>query len=136
MEIDRRERARGNEAPRCSWPGRMPSGRKGVLDSPYVDLRHMRVTGPLLKLLNAFLEAPSAEFYGLELARTTGLKSGTLYPLLDRLEREGWVRSRWEKTEPSDQGRPRRRFYALTGTGRHEAQQVLIEHGVGRLLWT
>ena len=94
----------------------------------------MRVTGPLLKVLNAFLEHP-AELYGLELSRATGLKGGTLYPLLDRLEREGWLRSRWEQNDPSEEGRPRRRFYALTGHGAHEARQILVEHGVGGVAW-
>jgi PadR family transcriptional regulator, regulatory protein PadR len=97
----------------------------------------MRVTGPLLKVLMALLEDPASELYGLELSRITGLKGGTLYPLMDRLEGEGWLRSRWEENEPADAGRPRRRFYALTGQGAHEARQVLVEHGVsvGRVLW-
>jgi PadR family transcriptional regulator, regulatory protein PadR len=97
----------------------------------------MRVTGPLLKVLSAFLQHPAQELYGLELSRTTGLKGGTLYPLLDRLEREGWLRSHWEENDPAEEGRPRRRFYALTGHGAHEAHHVLLEHGVsvGRVLW-
>jgi PadR family transcriptional regulator PadR len=99
-------------------------------------LSTMRVTGPLLKVLRAFLAAPAAELYGLQLLRATGLKSGTLYPLLDRLEDAGWLRSRWEDTDPAEQGRPRRRFYVLTGLGQHEARHVLLEHGVEGLLWT
>jgi PadR family transcriptional regulator, regulatory protein PadR len=90
-----------------------------------------------LKVLNAFLEHPTEELYGLELSRTTGLKGGTLYPLLDRLEREGWLHRRWEDNDPSEQGRPRRRFYALTAHGQHEARQVLLEYGMsgGGVLW-
>jgi DNA-binding PadR family transcriptional regulator len=91
-----------------------------------------------LRVLRAFLEHPASELYGLELARATAVKGGTLYPLLDRLENEGWLRSRWEENDPGEEGRPRRRFYALTGHGAHEARQVLIEHGVtvGAVQWT
>jgi DNA-binding PadR family transcriptional regulator len=95
----------------------------------------MRVTGPLLKVLRALLCSPSTDIYGLELSRATGLKSGTLYPLLDRLEAAGWVTSRWEDVDPVREGRPRRRFYSLTGLGAHEARHVLLEHGVGDVSW-
>lgn len=95
----------------------------------------MRPTGPLFKVLQAFLKEPGREVYGLELLRTTGVKSGTLYPLLDRLEARGWVDSRWE--EKSAGPGPRRRFYKLTGTGVHEAHQMLLEHGLGgAAAWT
>jgi PadR family transcriptional regulator, regulatory protein PadR len=95
----------------------------------------MRVTGPLLKVLRSFLEAPGHEVYGLELARATGLKSGTLYPILDRLESRGWVSSRWEERDPAEMGRPRRRFYQLTGIGQLEGREILVEHGVGTVQW-
>jgi PadR family transcriptional regulator PadR len=95
----------------------------------------MRVTGPLLKVLGSLLEDPGGEAYGLELSRATGLKSGTLYPVLDRLEGDGWVSSRWEESDPHELGRQRRRFYRLTSYGVHEAHRVMIEHGVGDLRW-
>jgi PadR family transcriptional regulator PadR len=97
----------------------------------------MRTTGPLLKVLRALISEPSGEMYGLDLLRTTGLKSGTLYPLLTRLEAQGWLTRRWEEIEPAQEGRPRRRFYSLTGLGRHEARQLLIEYGGGVVhAWT
>lgn len=96
----------------------------------------MRPTGPLFKVLNAFLEEPVRELYGLELLRATGLKSGTLYPLLDRLDRSGWVDSRWEERDTASGPGPRRRFYRLTGTGLHEARQMLVDHGMGATAWT
>jgi len=49
--------------------------------------------------------------------QTTGLPSGTLYPILVRLERAGWVESRWERTDPVADGRPNRRYYQLTAEG-------------------
>lgn len=95
----------------------------------------MRTTGPLLKVLTVFLENVEGEVYGLEILRATALKSGTLYPLLDRLETHGWVESRWEKRPLAKGSGPRRRFYKLTATGSHEARQTLLEHGLGRVVW-
>lgn len=91
----------------------------------------MRVTGPLLKVLQAFMDDPTVEVYGLDLLRATHLTSGTLYPLLGRLEAEGWVTRRWEEIDPAEGGRPRKRFYRLTGLGQYEAGQLLMEYGGG-----
>lgn len=99
----------------------------------------MRVTGPLIKVLGALLEAAQTgeETYGLDISRRTGLKTGTLYPVLDRLEDARWVESRWEDTEPSEARRPRRRFYRLTSFGAHEARQTLAEYNIdGAVRWT
>lgn len=94
-----------------------------------------RVTGPLLKVLQVFLADPAAETYGLEIMRETGLKSGTLYPLLDRMVDDGWVERRWEENDPSEAGRPRRRIYRLTSAGAHEARFILSEYGIGDPAW-
>lgn len=83
----------------------------------------MRVTGPLLKVLNDFLSHPGEELYGLQVIRATGLKSGTLYPILERLLEEGWAEAQWE-SDPSRRG-PRRRLYRLTELGLDEARQLL-----------
>jgi len=71
----------------------------------------------MLLVLNALLEDPDAHLYGFELLGRTGLKSGTMYPILGRLEREAWLRSDWEEVDPSTLGRPRRRYYRLTSLG-------------------
>jgi PadR family transcriptional regulator PadR len=97
----------------------------------------MRVTGPLLKVLRAFLDEPDAQIYGLALRRATRLPSGTLYPILERLEANGLAASWWEEVDPREAGRPRRRFYRLTGSGMHEARQLLQEYSLPEaLLWT
>jgi len=57
--------------------------------------------------------------YGFEVMRVTELPSGTVYPLLRRLESSGLVESSWERTDPAQEGRPRRRYYALTPPGSH-----------------
>lgn len=54
---------------------------------------------------------------GVEIGRLTGLASGTLYPLLLRLEDARLVSSEWETADPRDLGRPRRRFYSMTNLG-------------------
>ena len=60
--------------------------------------------------------------HGYDLGRETGLKSGTLYPILMRLEQQGWLEEQWE--EQPDPGRPRRHLYRLTGLGVEEARRL------------
>jgi PadR family transcriptional regulator PadR len=62
---------------------------------------------------------------GCDIARETHLASGTLYPILSRLERAGWFISRWEVDDPEKLRIPRRRFYMLTGLG---ARKAAAEH--------
>ena len=77
----------------------------------------VRVTTAVAKVLAAVLEEPGDDRYGLDLMRVTGLPSGTLYPILVRLERAGWVDVRWEDIDPAAAGRPARRYYRLTADG-------------------
>ena len=56
--------------------------------------------------------------YGFEMMRVTGLPSGTVYPLLRRLEHAGLVFSTWEDVDPSEEGRPQRRVYVATEEGK------------------
>lgn len=56
--------------------------------------------------------------YGLDLVGRTGLSSGTVYPVLGRLRRRGWVEGVWEDQAVADrEGRPRRKYYRLTPRG-------------------
>lgn len=71
------------------------------------------MTLPTQLVLLALLEEPDRERYGLELSELAGLATGTIHPILARLEACGWVRSRWEQIDPRQQGRPRRRYYRL-----------------------
>jgi DNA-binding PadR family transcriptional regulator len=80
------------------------------------------------KLLRAMLDAPGVDHYGLGLIKATGLKSGTLYPILRRLEAGGLVVAHWEEhVDPRRVGRPRRRLYRLTPHGVNEARAALTE---------
>jgi DNA-binding MarR family transcriptional regulator len=54
--------------------------------------------------------------YGLEIAAATGLKSGSLYPILIRLDERGLLEGRWTPSEKP--GRPQRHAYRITGAGR------------------
>jgi DNA-binding PadR family transcriptional regulator len=77
----------------------------------------MKVTMTVAKVLRVFLEDPAVPCYGLKLMKATGLPSGSLYPVLARLERAGWVRSSREQVDPVAEGRPARRYYELTPDG-------------------
>jgi len=71
------------------------------------------MTLPTQLVLGVLLDDPGADRYGLEICQTAGLPSGTVHPILARLEQCGWVRSRWEDIDPHERGRPRRRYYRL-----------------------
>lgn len=92
------------------------------------------MTVPVLKILQAFFAADGdGRLYGLELSGSTGLKSGTLYPVLARLEVAGWVTSTWEETDPREAGRPRRRYYELSPLGRRAGSAALGEFATGSI---
>jgi PadR family transcriptional regulator len=80
-----------------------------------------------LEVLQLMLQQPTADFYGLELAKAAGIATGTIYPILRRLEDSGWVESSWEQIDPHEQGRPRKRLYRLTGLGAREARRHLAK---------
>jgi PadR family transcriptional regulator, regulatory protein PadR len=76
-----------------------------------------------LSVLAALCEQPSRWQHGYALASTTGLKSGTLYPILIRLADRGLVEARWQ--EEAQPGRPRRHLYRLTADGLASATGAL-----------
>ena len=96
-----------------------------------------RITGPTLKVLGALLTGSNVELSGAEISRATKLASGTLYPILYRLEHAGWLESRWEEGDAKALGRPRRRFYRITALGATSATAVFkdLVPAFGRLAW-
>lgn len=82
----------------------------------------MRLTYPTTLVLHALLQG---HHHGFDIMDATALPSGTVYPILRRLEAEGCVRSQWEKEgDARKEQRPPRRYYELTTRGRtlaHEA---------------
>jgi PadR family transcriptional regulator PadR len=76
-----------------------------------------RMTHNALLVLRALAAEPDREMYGFEIMRAIALPSGTVYPLLDRVEAAGWAKTRAEDTTPQDEGRPRRKYYRITPEG-------------------
>jgi PadR family transcriptional regulator, regulatory protein PadR len=85
------------------------------------------ITMPRAKVLARFLEDPTREQYGFGLMRATGVKSGSLYPILEQLERIGWVESHQEVIDERAEGRPRRQLYRLTLIGEREGRQAVAD---------
>jgi DNA-binding PadR family transcriptional regulator len=87
-----------------------------------------RMTIPTQLVLRVLLEKPTDELYGLQICETAGLPTGTIHPILARLEKEyGWLTSRWEDINPQTEGRPRRRYYRLTEDGAERARIALAQ---------
>jgi PadR family transcriptional regulator, regulatory protein PadR len=84
-----------------------------------------RMTLPTQLVLRALLEEPTREMYGLEICAAAGLPSGTIHPILGRLEQLGWLESRWEEIDPHTEKRPRRRYYKLSKDGAALARESL-----------
>jgi len=93
--------------------------------------RDPRMSGPTLKVLKFYLTTPAADHSGAAISKATGVGAGTLYPLLARLEDAGWLISEWEIVDPSEAGRPRRRYYRLTGVGQTRARAAFAEFQIG-----
>jgi PadR family transcriptional regulator PadR len=116
----------------------------------------VKLTRPLERLLRVLLADPSSPRYGYDLMKATGLASGTLYPMLSRLQTQGLVAAAWEAapvegaseasggglpaqaTQTVDVvGRPPRKYYWLTGEGvrlaRHELDRASQVASRGRL---
>ena len=85
------------------------------------------MTIPTQLVLQALLADPTAELYGVEIGTAAGLPSGTVHPILARLEGLGWLKSRWEDINPRVAGRPARRYYRLTATGAESAEAALAQ---------
>jgi DNA-binding PadR family transcriptional regulator len=84
----------------------------------------IRFSRQTLTVLEALLVHPSDWHHGYAIARQTGIPSGTLYPILMRLEKLKWLETRWEATAP--QGRPPRHLYRLSANGRQWAREELL----------
>jgi DNA-binding PadR family transcriptional regulator len=96
----------------------------------------IRFSHQTFDLLGILLEQPRLWRYGYDLSRVTGLKSGTLYPILMRLAGRGWLETRWEVVE---NGKPPRHMYRLTPDGLQFAKEEIKlrqPQGARRLSWS
>lgn len=80
-------------------------------------------------VLARLLDQPQAWRHGYDLCKQTGLKSGTLYPLLIRLSDQGMLEAEWR--EPLQPGKPPRHAYRLTATGLAVASAQPMEAPTG-----
>lgn len=85
----------------------------------------MKLTAPLERVLRALVADPSAPHYGYDLMKAARVPSGTLYPMLARLQQEGLVDSQWKDQRPDAGGRPPRKYYRLTAEGARVARLEL-----------
>src|SRR5687767_7477706 len=83
----------------------------------------MRLTYPTATVLCALAHGHG---YGFEIIDLTGLRAGTVYPILRRLDAEGLVESSWEPADVAQaESRPPRRNYRMTPEGRRLAEEAL-----------
>ena len=78
-----------------------------------------------LRVLRALMINASVPHYGLELASRSGVKAGGLYPILARLEADGWITGTWEQIDERSAGRRRRRYYQLSALGERQGRKLL-----------
>ena len=83
----------------------------------------LRFSRQTLAILQALLARPSQWHHGYALSLQTSIPSGTLYPILMRLDKSGWLETRWE--DAPTPGRPPRHLYRLSGNGREWAREEL-----------
>jgi len=90
----------------------------------------LRLSLQTLQVLDAFLQAPKDWKYGYDISRNTGLKSGTLYPILMRLAERKLLETSWETAEI---GKPPRHLYRLTPDGLRFAWGHRLSRSTGRV---
>ncbi len=86
--------------------------------------REPQLTRQTMVVLSLLIESGDP-LAGSAIAAASELASGTLYPILIRLEKAGWIKSEWEDGEPGT--KPRRRLYCMTGLGIRKARQEATE---------
>jgi PadR family transcriptional regulator, regulatory protein PadR len=89
-----------------------------------------RITPAILDVLRVLMAPSEESCHGFAIAKDVRRPTGSVYPILARLERAGWVESSWELEQPQD-GRPRRRLYHLTPEGLQEARAALAARAAG-----
>jgi PadR family transcriptional regulator PadR len=80
----------------------------------------MKVTHSLVLVAIAILQMDQendGRLWGYALSKKSGVRSGVLYPTLDRMMAEGWLEDHWEE-HATGKKRPPRRYYTVTDEGR------------------
>jgi PadR family transcriptional regulator PadR len=90
----------------------------------------LRLSPQTLLVIDAFLVQAEEWKYGYDLSRVTGLKSGTLYPILMRMAERKLLETQWEAGEP---GKPPRHMYRFTPEGLRFARTSAKNQATGAL---
>lgn len=91
----------------------------------------MRINDNILRVLAVLAADPAEGSFGNELAKALNKPTGSIYPMLTRLLDAGLVTAKWEKIDPSEAGRPKRKMYLITASG----QETLSNEKAKRLEW-
>lgn len=89
-----------------------------------------KVTAATLDVLEVLLTGGD-ELYGLKIAKMIQRPSGSVVPILMRLEAAGWVTSQWEP-EPAESRGPRRRFYQIDPNHAAGARALILSRRPGK----
>lgn len=84
-------------------------------------VENIRMTQATMSILSLMLDNRESGLAGSDIASLSSLMSGTIYPILHRLVQSGWLTSELESIDPEIEGRPKRRFYKLTGEAQSRA---------------
>jgi PadR family transcriptional regulator len=88
----------------------------------------MRRTYALVQVAIALMSDPGGRHWGYELGKQSGVRSGVMYPLLQRMLDEGWLADGWEEQAQTGRAkRPPRRYYELTGAGKAALGAVVAD---------
>jgi PadR family transcriptional regulator, regulatory protein PadR len=88
----------------------------------------MRITHALVQVAAALMSEANGRHWGYELSRRSGVRSGVMYPILQRMLNDGWLADGWEdQTHAGSAKRPPRRYYELTDAGKTALGAVLVE---------
>jgi PadR family transcriptional regulator, regulatory protein PadR len=90
--------------------------------------RHMRRTHVLIQVALALMQDADERHWGYELSKESGVRSGVMYPILQRMLDEGWLDDGWEDQAKAGRSkRPPRRYYELTDEGKAALGAVLAQ---------
>lgn len=108
-------------------PARLISDAIYIL-SDLCRLRPMRKTYALVQVALALMADPGGRHWGYELSKRSGVRSGVMYPILQRMLEERWLDDGWEEQfQAGTAKRPPRRYYVLTDEGKAALGAVIAE---------
>ena len=88
----------------------------------------MRITYALVQVASALMSDAGGRHWGYELSKLSGVRSGVMYPILQRMLDDGWLVDGWEDQARTGRAkRPPRRYYELTDAGKVALGAVLVQ---------